>query len=79
MDGLSPVIIWFSSYIAGMLLTLLMPKLFSEPSRVEARQDDVVRVFSYDRMAGEKTFADVMCCDRSREDLDLPPCCVSSA
>ena len=61
-----------------MILPLLMPKLFSEPARVEARQDDVVRVFSYDRMAGEKTFADVACCDRSREDLDLPPCCASA-
>lgn len=79
MDEWSTLIIWFSSYIAGMILTLLMPKLFSEPSRLEAKQDDVVRVFSYDQIAGKRTFADVMCCDRSREDMDLEPCCVSSA
>lgn len=79
MDELSTLTIWFSSYIAGMILTLLMPKLFSEPSRVEAKQDDVVRMLSYDRSAGKRTLADGVCCDRSREGPDLQPCCVPSA
>lgn len=78
MDEWSTSTIWFSSYIAGMILTLLMPKLFSEPARVEAKQDDVIRVFSYDRSAGKVTLADVVCCERSREDLSLQPCCASS-
>lgn len=79
MDELSTLTIWFSSYIAGMILTLLMPKFFSEPSRVEAKQDDVIRVLSYDRSAGKRTLADVACCEWSRESQDLQPCCVPSA
>lgn len=79
MDELSTLTIWFSSYIAGMILTLLMPKLFAEPSRVEAKQDDVAHVLSYDRSAGKRTLVDGVCCDQSREGPNLQPCCVLSA
>jgi hypothetical protein len=75
MDELSTLTIWFSSYIAGMILTLLMPKLFSEPSRIERNQENLMRMASYDQSETQKTLTDMVCSGLSRESSDLQTCC----
>jgi hypothetical protein len=77
MHEFATVTIWFSLYIAGMLLTMLMPKLFSEPSRIERNQDDRMRASSCKQLEGQKTLINVMCCSPLGEDIDLQTCCPS--
>ena len=75
MHEFATVTIWFSLYIAGMLLTLLMPTLFSDPSRIKKSQDDLIRVSSYKGLEGQKTLANMACCGPSHESLDFQTCC----
>lgn len=79
MHELEIVTIWFSLYIVGILLTLLMPTLFPELSRIEKKQDDRICVASYEGSEGQKTLANIECCSPSQEGLDLQTCCPSSA
>jgi len=78
MHEFAPLTIWFSLYIAGMLLTMLMPTLFSKPSRIERNQDDPIHAASYDRSEWQKASVNVLCCGPSHESLDFQTCCSSS-
>lgn len=78
MHELATVTIWFSLYILGALLTLLMPALFPEPSRIARKQDDQLHGASYEGSEGEQTLATMVCCGPSHEGLDFQTCCPSA-
>jgi hypothetical protein len=78
MDELAPLTIWFSLNTAGTILTLLMPQLFPEPSRIERNDDFIVSVASSERSKVQTTLAHMVCCGPSREGLDLQTCCAPS-
>lgn len=78
MHEFATVTIWFSLYIAGMILTMLIPSAFPEPSRTEKIQDDRIPVPSYEGTEGQKTSANRVCCGQSHEGLEFQACCPSS-
>ena len=47
MHDFEIVVIWFSLVIAGMILTMLMPWIVSEPRGGEIAQDECVRIPAY--------------------------------
>ena len=48
MDDLAIVIIWFGSVIGGMVLTMLLPNIFTDSSPSRIQWDEGMRLPSHD-------------------------------
>ncbi len=52
MHEMTSVMIWFALYVAGAILTMLMPRVFPDaPGKVEER-DNVVQMSAYESLEG---------------------------
>jgi hypothetical protein len=55
MHEIAILIIWFSSIIAGMMLTMLLPHIFPEASGNGERQDELVPMSSEEELRERST------------------------